>query len=214
MAGGLLAGHWNDDPKPLIWYKTAEEIIENVRGGRSTLARVKSADGTTSSSTWVISLTCRTGLEVADLDTKVLSERRHMPMELGDLLGVGACRGCDRGVLLDELSLSVGNVLAVMSVGLAACLLAIGAARLGKQNERRGVCSLGREQQVEQDEGVRVECLGVQLMNDDEPVGGDPQRHQDGLADDELRRPEESGEALSPLTEAVLAEGVSSLTYC
>jgi transposase len=37
--------HWNDDPKPFIWHKTAEEIIEKVHRGRLTLTRVKSATG-------------------------------------------------------------------------------------------------------------------------------------------------------------------------
>jgi hypothetical protein len=159
-----------------------------------------------SSSICFTGLTCPTGPGVADLDAKVLSERHHKATNISDLLGVGAGRSCDGGVLLDELRLSVGNVLAVVSIGLATCLLAIGLACLGKQNEWRGVCSLSREQQVEQDEGVRVECLDVQLVDDDVPVAGDPQRHQDCLADDELRRAEESGEALSPLTETVIAE--------
>ena len=35
--------HWNDDPKPFIWHKTAEEIVVKVRRGRSALAQVKSA---------------------------------------------------------------------------------------------------------------------------------------------------------------------------
>jgi transposase len=34
---------WNADPKPYIWHKTAEEIIEKVRRGRATLTQVKSA---------------------------------------------------------------------------------------------------------------------------------------------------------------------------
>ena len=37
------AEHWNDDPKPFVWHKTASEIIEKVRRGRATLTRVKSA---------------------------------------------------------------------------------------------------------------------------------------------------------------------------
>lgn len=39
----IWAGHWNDDPKPFVWHKAAEEIIEKVRRGRATLAQVKSA---------------------------------------------------------------------------------------------------------------------------------------------------------------------------
>ncbi len=35
--------HWNDDPKPFIWHKTADDIINKVRRGRASLARVKSA---------------------------------------------------------------------------------------------------------------------------------------------------------------------------
>lgn len=35
--------HWNDDPSPFIWHKTAEEIIEKVRRGRATLHQIKSA---------------------------------------------------------------------------------------------------------------------------------------------------------------------------
>jgi hypothetical protein len=39
----LWTGHWNDDPKPFVWHKTAAEIIEKVRRGRDTLTQVKSA---------------------------------------------------------------------------------------------------------------------------------------------------------------------------
>lgn len=39
----IWAAHWNDDPKPFVWHKTADEIIEKVRRGRATLAQVKTA---------------------------------------------------------------------------------------------------------------------------------------------------------------------------
>src|SRR5487761_2690438 len=39
----LWAEHWNDDPKPFVWHKPAQEIIEKVRRGRAKLAQVKSA---------------------------------------------------------------------------------------------------------------------------------------------------------------------------
>jgi hypothetical protein len=29
--------YWNDDPRPFVWHKAAEEIIEKVRRGRTTL---------------------------------------------------------------------------------------------------------------------------------------------------------------------------------
>ncbi len=35
--------HWNDDPKPFVWHKPAEEIIAKVGRGRAALAQVKSA---------------------------------------------------------------------------------------------------------------------------------------------------------------------------
>ncbi len=37
------AEHWNDDPKPFIWHKPAQEIIAKVRRGRATLHQIKSA---------------------------------------------------------------------------------------------------------------------------------------------------------------------------
>jgi transposase len=39
----LWAEHWNDNPKPFIWHKTAEEIITKVRRGRAALTQAKSA---------------------------------------------------------------------------------------------------------------------------------------------------------------------------
>ncbi len=39
----IWAEHWNDDPKPFVWHKQAEEIIAKVRRGRATLTQVKSA---------------------------------------------------------------------------------------------------------------------------------------------------------------------------
>ncbi len=34
------ADHWNDDPKPFVWHKTAEDIIAKVRRGRAALTTV------------------------------------------------------------------------------------------------------------------------------------------------------------------------------
>jgi transposase len=39
----LWAEHWNDDPKPFVLPKTAEEIVARVRRGRVALASVKNA---------------------------------------------------------------------------------------------------------------------------------------------------------------------------
>ena len=37
------AAHWNNDPKPFIWHKAADEIINKVRRGRAALHQIKSA---------------------------------------------------------------------------------------------------------------------------------------------------------------------------
>lgn len=40
----LWVSHWNDEPKPFVWVKTAQEIIEKVQRGRAALThQIKSA---------------------------------------------------------------------------------------------------------------------------------------------------------------------------
>jgi transposase len=39
----IWAEHWNDDPKPFIWHKAANDIIEKVRRGRLKLHRINPA---------------------------------------------------------------------------------------------------------------------------------------------------------------------------
>jgi transposase len=39
------AKRWNDDPKPFIWTKAADEIIEKTRRGRTALHQIKTATG-------------------------------------------------------------------------------------------------------------------------------------------------------------------------
>ena len=40
---GTWAEHWNDDPKPFVWKKPADDIIAKVKRGRTALASVISA---------------------------------------------------------------------------------------------------------------------------------------------------------------------------
>jgi transposase len=40
---GIWTECWNEDPKPFIWKKAADEIIAKVQRGRSKLASIKSA---------------------------------------------------------------------------------------------------------------------------------------------------------------------------
>jgi hypothetical protein len=37
------AEYWNDNPKPFVWHRTAEQIIAKVRRGRAALTQTKSA---------------------------------------------------------------------------------------------------------------------------------------------------------------------------
>jgi hypothetical protein len=39
----LWTEHWNDDPKPFVWHKSANKNIEKVRRGRSALHQIKTA---------------------------------------------------------------------------------------------------------------------------------------------------------------------------
>jgi transposase len=39
----LWTEHWNDDPKPFVWHKPAQEIIAKVKRGRAALHQIKSA---------------------------------------------------------------------------------------------------------------------------------------------------------------------------
>ena len=39
----LWAEHWNHDPKPFVWTKTADDIMTKVRRGRDSLHQIKSA---------------------------------------------------------------------------------------------------------------------------------------------------------------------------
>jgi hypothetical protein len=36
----LWTQHWNNDPKPFIWHKTAQEIIAKVKRGRAALDQI------------------------------------------------------------------------------------------------------------------------------------------------------------------------------
>ena len=39
----LWVAKWNEDPKPFVWHKAADEIIDKVRRGRAVLHQIKSA---------------------------------------------------------------------------------------------------------------------------------------------------------------------------
>lgn len=39
----LWAEHWNRDPRPFVWTKTADEITAKVSRGRAALHQIKSA---------------------------------------------------------------------------------------------------------------------------------------------------------------------------
>ncbi len=48
---GMWAEHWNDDPKPFVWKKPADDIIAKVKRGRTALASVSPANASATSAT-------------------------------------------------------------------------------------------------------------------------------------------------------------------
>ena len=89
----------------------------------------------------------------------------------------------------------------MLGVGEARHLVAVGLTGLRQQNQRRGIGGLGREGEIEQNEGVDVE------LGPADGVDQDPQRDDDRLRDQERRRAEEAGEILRLLPEPVVSEG-------
>jgi len=69
-----------------------------------------------------------------------------------------------------------------------------GGAVLAEQDQRCGVGGLGGEQQVEQDERVRVERAAVQVVDRDIAVVAEPDDDQDTLGDDESPGTEDGGD--------------------
>ena len=47
----MWAEHWNDDPKPFVWKKPADDIIAKVKRGRTALASVSPANASATSAT-------------------------------------------------------------------------------------------------------------------------------------------------------------------
>ena len=91
--------------------------------------------------------------------------------------------------------------LAMLGVGEARHLVPVGLTGLRQQDQGRGIGGLGREGEVEQNERIDVE-LG--------PAGGvdpDPQRDDERLRDQELRRAEETRKILRFSPEPVVSEG-------
>ena len=81
-------------------------------------------------------------------------------------------------------------------------------APLGEQDQGCGICGLRGEGEVQENEWIRI-----RVGNDRDRVEDDPKHDDDGLADDVLRRSEEAGGALGPLTESVLPEGAVPLLH-
>src|SRR5207237_6772531 len=93
------------------------------------------------------------------------------------------------------------QLLTVLGVRLRVDLVAVGLAGLREQDQRRRICRLGREREVEEDERVLVE------VNEDRvAVEDDPEDDDERLGRDVLRRPEETCEPLGYLAEPVVAE--------
>ena len=76
-----------------------------------------------------------------------------------------------------------GEGLPVPRVGVGVRLVAVRLSGLRQQDERRGISCLQAEREIQQDEGIEVE------LGDADDIQGDPDRDDDGLYDQERRRP-------------------------
>ena len=93
------------------------------------------------------------------------------------------------------------QLFAMLRVGEARHLVAVGLTGLRQQDQRRGIGGLGREGEIEQNEGIDVE------LGPARGVDPDPQRDDEGLRDKEGRRAEEAREILRFLPEPVISKG-------
>jgi len=99
----------------------------------------------------------------------------------------------------------LGVVLGLLAVHFelfAQHLVARSLPRLRQQDQRRGVRSLGREGQVEEDERVRVP-----VRHERDRVERDPGDDDERLPDDVSRRSEEARGSFCSTTEGILTEG-------
>src|SRR5438874_1733628 len=106
----------------------------------------------------------------------------------------------DVGVLSEQFQLGLGDLLAVPRVGFCVCLLTVSLPGLREEDERRRVGGLGAEQEVQENEGIRVGPQGPHC------VQGDPAEDQDRLHQQIARGPEEARERLGAPPEPVVAE--------
>ena len=123
----------------------------------------------------------------------------------------------ERRVQLDELPEVVGaflggrggfarQLLAMVHIGPGQRAFSIGLTGLSEEDEWCCVCSLEGEEQIEEDEGVRIPTRRHRHRIQSHPDG-----HNQGLCDQETWRSEEPGECLRPLTEHIRPEGVKQM---
>ena len=89
----------------------------------------------------------------------------------------------------------------MLGVGEARHLVAVGLTGLRQQDQGRGIGGLGREGEIEQNEGIDVE------LGPARGVDPDPQRDDECLRDQERRRAKKAGEILRLSPEPVVSEG-------
>ena len=87
-------------------------------------------------------------------------------------------------------------------------LVAVRLARLRKQNERRGIGGLQREEKIQSDERVDVPGKAEMQLSG---IQQHPHAHRDGLPDDVLGRAEEPCGSFRQSPERVVAKGTTQL---
>lgn len=91
-------------------------------------------------------------------------------------------------------------VFAVLGIRFRMCFVAIRLSGLGEQDQRRGIGGLQAEGEVQENKRVNVELGPAHEINDD------PERHDDGLADEKYRRTKKPREGLGFEREPIIAE--------
>src|SRR2546423_4507949 len=130
----------------------------------------------------------------ANLRVNRLCEAVYLIAELRDPLR-------QLGVLAKQLGLRIRQLLAVPRIRLLLGLVTVGLPRLREQDQPRRVRGLGREREVAQDARIRVPPDA-----DRGAVQRDPRDHQECLAKDVSRGPEETSDPLRDLAEPIRPE--------
>src|SRR5258708_5780687 len=93
----------------------------------------------------------------------------------------------------------------MLGIGDGVHLIPVSLSRLRQENEWRRISGLQAECQIEQDEGIYVE------IGEAEDVDGDPDGHEDALANQKDRRSKKAGKAFRLEGEPIVAKNSAEM---